>query len=344
MEPSASQSRTPTATPSSSSAKNKQFEQQELSDQILGSSLIHAIADTTPHLPSAPPKDVLEASAVPASKRVTRRHVSFGSPLAQQITTPNKISLSPSNTARLHHRPRISVSPAGSVPFSTSAQQLALIQQRYVAEQDIAQQQRRLRGQLALSPPPTSPSGLPLRLKNTGNTTLVGGARGVPATERHHNAGEEAGTKKEDIGHEGPDAEAGYDDTRHFIHLQSPHSQLQEQPLNSPYMPVVPTVSNHSDLHAIDVKQTNEALAQQLAMLTLINQFKAVGSHPNPGNTKLTQARTTSRSHAENAGTPPETMSRIVSGMVTDRISSNLTGSLSISHHPIPTELTGFER
>lgn len=285
---------------------------------------------------------------MPAPKRLTRKHnVSFGSPLAQQITTPNKIYLSPSNTARLHHRPRISVSPAGSVPFSTSAQQLALIQQRYVAEQDIAQQQRRLRGQLALSPTPASPGGLPLRLKNTANATLVGGVRGVPATERRHDAGEETGTKKEDIGREGPHAEAGSDAARHFVHLQSPHSQLQEQPLNSPYMPVVPTVSNHSDLHAVDVKQTNEALAQQLAMLTLINQFKAVGSHANPVNNKLTQARTPSRSHVENAGTPPEMMPRIVSGMVTDRISSeksNLIGLLSIWHHPILTELTGFQR
>ena len=41
----------------------------------------------------------------------------------------------------------IYVSPTGSDPSNTSAQQLALIQQRYVAEQDVAQQQRRLRGQ-----------------------------------------------------------------------------------------------------------------------------------------------------------------------------------------------------
>jgi len=59
-------------------------------------------------------------------------------------------------------RPRIAVSPTPSVPFSTSAQRLALIQQRYVAGQDIAQQQRRLQKQFALSPP-NSPSGFPLR-------------------------------------------------------------------------------------------------------------------------------------------------------------------------------------
>lgn len=105
--------------------------------------------------------------------------------------------------------------------------------------------------------PPTSPGGLPPRSKNTANTALVGGVRGVPATERRHDAGRETGTRKEDIGHEGPDAGAESDATRHFMHSQSLHSQLQEQPLNSSYMPGVPAVSNRSDLHAVDVNQTN---------------------------------------------------------------------------------------
>jgi len=75
------------------------------------------------------------------------------------------------------------------------------------------------------------------------------------------------------------------------------------------------------------------------------HSFEAVRSHANPGNTKLSHARTTFRSDVENAGTPPE-MILIVSGMVTDRISSgksNLIGSLSFWYHPIQMELTSFE-
>lgn len=312
------------AVPSPPSA-DKQHRQRQPRDYTLGSPPKDTPADTVPHSSSLPPKDIPETLATPASKRVTRKHnnVSFGSPLAQQIATPNTASLPPSNATRLHHRPHVT-SPASSVPFSTSAQQLALIQQRYVAEQDIAHQQRRLQKQLTMSPSLTSPRGWFLR---SNDTTYTLPTSDISATEGSEG---EAGIEQKDLHSNRRDSEADADVARRVVRSQNSHFQLQEQLLNVPRVPVVPTISNFAELHPTDVKQTNDALAQQLAMLTLINQFKTSESHASQGGIKLMQAHGASGGYVHNARTDHETTPRRVSGIFADHMlpgKSNFIGS-----------------
>ena len=330
------------ATPLSPSLKNMQHKKSQLDDQTLESPLTHTIADTISHLPSAPLKDGLEVSTASALKRPTRKHnnVSFRSPLARQLATPNKSSFPPSNTTRLHHRPRTSASPASSTSFGTTAQQLALIQQRYVAEQDIAQQQRRLQKQLVTPPVPvpTSPHGWLVRPEDTMNAPLMGELGTISMIGGDDDVEDDIGTEQQGVHHSRKDTEAESDVTRRVVQLQNPTSPLQEQTLNSPHVPVVPDAPNPSKLHPADVKQTNDALAQQLAMLTLINQFKTADSHRNQGSVGLTQPRATSGGHVDITGITAEAMPRNISGMVTGRVSpgkSNFIRSLSTRHSPI---------
>jgi hypothetical protein len=276
---------------------------------------------------------------VPTSKRVTRKptNVSFGSPLAQQIVTPN---LSPSNAARLLHHPQVTASPTSSVSFSTSAQQLALHQQLYVAEMYFPHHKTRLQKQLAMSPSLSSPRGWRLQSNDIANNLPTSD---ISTTEGSRDTEGETGIEQIDTRNTRPDSEADSDATRRVVRSQNPHSQLEEQPLNSPHVPVVPTLSHYAKLHPTDVKQTNDALAQQLAMLTLINQFKTSERHSNLGGIKLMQARGTPFGHVDNAGTADDTTPRSVSGMVADRIplgKSNFIGSLSLDMLRLP-ELDG---
>jgi hypothetical protein len=132
------------------------------------STLAPADANTSKMSPSAVPP--------PAAKRNRKNQhsVSFGSPLSQPITlssrgspqnSPNAITGTATansedkgrgatnGTGRGRHRRQASsTSSSQGVNTSTSAQQLALIQQRYAADQHAAQQQIILQQQLGTSP------------------------------------------------------------------------------------------------------------------------------------------------------------------------------------------------
>lgn len=268
--PAPADSTIPPSTPSQHTVQNKRRSSPYVSRS-------HA-ADTSS--PSSAPRTGSPGTAHP--KRGPRKHqhtVSFGSPLAQQIDTPNKSSSPPSqsNSRSYHRRQDSSTSSTANGPTSTSAQQLALIQQRYAADQHTVQQQQALHQQLAALPPSSNPR---YRGSNPRNDLGINGARGMPAAGVYGGVGGGVGG--------GVDAASASSDRR-FSEIQSDLAQKlqaaqalqlelqqrqQQQQQQQQASPVVPTVQNVTQLHPADVQQTNNALAQQLAMLTLMNELK----------------------------------------------------------------------
>lgn len=279
-------------------------------------------------------------------KRTSRKHqhtVSFGSPLAQQIespssstTTTNHKATSPSSqspaSSRLHHR-RQSSSTSSGFPPATSASQLALIQQRYAADQHAVLQQRILQEQLA------SASNLPHRGNTSRHQQTAGGetiatnnqARGVPAA-----FGE--GLRAPATVRSGDPAEHLSADTQAQILRQLQEAQghpSQPTSLTSYSASSVPMTQSSSHLDPNDIQQTNNALAHQLSILRLMNEYKnnKEGQPTGISHEALVEQLQQSQAHLQRLGYVPNLGSGLNMGNDVHRLSASFANP-DAGHNP----------